>query len=103
MYNFIDKCLNGDALPEEIDDYIDTWHKGGTGMELHHFLGMTEEEYQAWLFEPDILAFIITGRRNKVHFTKLMSTEFTAMAARSQDISQLDYLQKWLKKQGHIK
>jgi hypothetical protein len=34
---------------QNIDDLIDRWHEGGTGMELHEFLGMSQDEYRAWV------------------------------------------------------
>jgi hypothetical protein len=37
--------------PEEkrINDLIDQWHEGNTGVPLHEFLGMTWEQYGEWL------------------------------------------------------
>jgi len=30
MSNFIRKCLEGNALLDDIDDYVDTWHESDT-------------------------------------------------------------------------
>ena len=38
---------------DDIDDLVDTWHAGGTGMPLHEFLGLTREEYAHWVEQPD--------------------------------------------------
>jgi len=38
---------------EEIDDKIDEWHNGNTGVELHEYLGMTLEEYALFVTDPD--------------------------------------------------
>ena len=34
---------------EDIDDRIDAWHRGNSKQPLHEFLGMSEEEYAAWV------------------------------------------------------
>jgi len=34
---------------EEMDNKIDEWHKGGSGIPLHEFLGLTLEEYKNWI------------------------------------------------------
>ena len=33
---------------DECDDMIDAWHEGGTGVELHEYLGWTWAEYAEW-------------------------------------------------------
>jgi hypothetical protein len=45
--SFIEKCINGDASLDEIDNYIDEWHDSDSdiNLELHEFLGMSWEEY----------------------------------------------------------
>ena len=40
---------------DDIDDLVDTWHAGGTGMPLHEFLGLTREQYARWVEQPDTL------------------------------------------------
>ncbi len=62
---FIGKCLSGDALYEDIDDYIDLWHNSDSEEKLHEFLGMTHDEYIEWVKHPDILPSIIANH-NKV-------------------------------------
>jgi len=47
--SFTAKYLKGLVRAEEIDAYIDEWHKGGSGKELHDFLGMTWGEYAYWV------------------------------------------------------
>jgi hypothetical protein len=38
----------------QLEDLVDKWHDSDTGLSLHEFLGMTEEEYSVWV-EFDIL------------------------------------------------
>ncbi len=65
MSNFILKCINGDALLTEIDDYIELWHDSGSDLSLHKFLGMTQEEYAFFVEDEHYLATIITDRIEK--------------------------------------
>lgn len=37
---------------EDIDDFIDIWHEGGTNKELHQYLGMTLKQYKEY-FKDD--------------------------------------------------
>lgn len=60
---FIDLCVRGEALPAEIDDFVELWHEGDSTLPLHEFLGMTSEEYSAWVRKPDLLPYIVTAHR----------------------------------------
>lgn len=60
---FIEKCLNGDVLCDDIDDYIDIWHESDSEDELFEFLGMTREEYALWVKDPDALPQIIANHQ----------------------------------------
>lgn len=61
---FVDLCGRGDASPDQIDDFIDLWHEDGSGLSLHDFLGMTWEEYSAWVVNPGLLRRIIDAHRS---------------------------------------
>ena len=39
--SFVDACLAGDCDLDAIDDFIDAWHDGDSGMPLWQFLGVT--------------------------------------------------------------
>lgn len=99
MSNFVVKCINGDALLSEIDDYIDLWHNNDTGMPLHAFLGMTQKEYALYVEDEQYLASIVTARKQKVDI-KLVIESQVAMVARSDNQVKSDRLQRWLKKEG---
>ena len=60
---FIDLCLSEQARPEDIDDFVDRWHEGKSGVELHDFLGMTWDEYARWVADPDLLPSIVAAHR----------------------------------------
>ncbi|MFN7638245.1 MAG: hypothetical protein ACK5SD_14990, partial [Pseudanabaena sp.] len=63
--SFIEKCINGDASLDEIDNYIDEWHDSDSdiNLELHEFLGMSWEEYSLWAVKPSLLAEILNHRK----------------------------------------
>ena len=101
---FIDLCLAGEVLLEEIDDFVDSWHSAPCGMTLHDYLGMTAEEYSLWLREPDALPYIITARHEQKPLTDTVEQAYQDMrlAARSNDQSKLARLQTWLKARGEL-
>ncbi len=101
MSNFIEQCLLGEVLMEEIDDYVDQWHESGNDMPIHKFLGMKRSEYSLWLSDPDMLPFIICAHRENKG-VDLVIEEFNALplAARSTDATKVTKLIKWLKKEG---
>lgn len=68
--SFVDAVLAGDAMPDDIDDFIDAWHASSEDIGLAEFLGMTEEEYAVWVEKPDGLSFVLArktamGRANE--------------------------------------
>jgi hypothetical protein len=60
---FVDLCGRGEAVPDQIDDFIDLWHRSESELSLHEFLGMSWEEYSAWVRKPDLLPLIIAAHR----------------------------------------
>lgn len=102
MSNFINKCLTGDALLDDIDDYIDAWHRDDGGLSLYDFLGMTRNEYSCWVQDPSCLPFIVHAR---VHGNELTDSSIPqdapAIAARSDHSSEIRIrLVEWLKDKG---
>jgi hypothetical protein len=46
-----------------IDDAIDRWHAGdGKGVPLHVYLGLTPEQYEKWLRDPDSMEEVLHGK-----------------------------------------
>ena len=62
---FLEQYLNGKALPEDIDDYVDQWHSDPGNQQIYEFLGMSEDEYSLWLRDPDMLLHIARARRER--------------------------------------
>ena len=61
--SFVDLCGRGDVSPDQIDDFVEQWHVGGSGLSLHEFLGMSWEEYSAWVLNPGLLPRIVAAHR----------------------------------------
>jgi len=102
---FVDKCLTGEALLADVDDYIDRWHEGegDPDASLAKFLGFTDEEYKLWAEKPNTLAFILNARRSGV---RLSGAEDYArsyrIAARGLSGQDIEELTQWLKQTGRI-
>lgn len=56
---FVGLFLQGIAKPHEIDDYVNLWHSSDSRLPLHEFLGLTAEEYEAWVKNPKKLDAIL--------------------------------------------
>lgn len=101
MSSFIEKCLKGRALLEEVDEYVENWHEDDQGEALHSFLGMTRGEYGLWLADPDVLPFIVDAHRRNISVSESIE-EFQRLplAARSDSPTKATQLLAWLKTQG---
>ena len=51
--SFMDLCLQGKAIPDEIDEYVAEWHRQEGDQAVISYLGMTSEEYQLFVRHPD--------------------------------------------------
>lgn len=64
---FLDLVVAQRTRPEDIDDFVDAWHDAYEGpLELHAFLGMSEEEYGRWALDPKALADIVDAHRARM-------------------------------------
>lgn len=102
--SFIELCLKGDVLEEEIDQFVENWHEGrdGVDVELHDYLGMGWREYQLWSTTPSVLPFILTARRNRTSLEHEMEQDRYAMAARARSAGEAARIEAWLREQGKI-
>ena len=84
--SFIDACLAGDSILDDIEDYISYWHENETNLALNEFLGMTSHEYGNWLKTGNdmVLRDIIEARNINVPYLtyEAMAPE-VRLAARS--------------------
>lgn len=94
MSNFIDDCLCGNVLLDDIDDFIDAWHDGDDDISLSEFLGMTQKEYALWVKEPTALPFIINAHRKKTTIDEIIVNQHKIAARGDVDV---DEISTWLK------
>lgn len=103
MSDFMTKCLNGDVMMDEIDDFIDDWHENPRNLELHQFLGMKEDEFQIWLSEADLLPYIIHARKTGKSIEDTLREEGSLpLAARGNSASRITDIVNWLHKHNYL-
>ena len=67
MSNFVQDCINGNALLTEIDYYVELWHNNTSIDEpIYTFLGMNKNEYALYIEDESYLASIITAHKENV-------------------------------------
>ena len=69
---FVDLYLGGDALPEEIDDFVDQWHESNSNETRAESLGFSAEEYAEWVEHPQSLTIILFARKHRVPFREML-------------------------------
>lgn len=65
--NFVELCLHGTVQPSEIDRFVEEWHEGrvGQNLKLHEHLGLSWEEYSAWVTRPSTLPSLLESRQRQ--------------------------------------
>jgi hypothetical protein len=100
--SFFDLYSQGHALADEIDDFIDQWHEGADSatrsMPLHEYLGLTREEYEIWVLNPDVLPHVLIARREARPLPELVNQYLDELpvAARASDDATITALRRWL-------
>ena len=106
---YMDLLLRGEALMQDIDDFIDTWHDASDGtsiaaLSLASFLGMTAEEYRLWVERPEALRYTAVAHKAEQPIsTVLASRDRFGLAARASDRGEAESLLHWLIDCGRIK
>ena len=91
--SFIDACLAGDAILDDIENYIKYWHENELKLELNEFLGMTPYEYANWIKtgEDMLLRDIIEARNINIPYLQYETmTQTVRLAARSYKKSEVE-------------
>ena len=102
---FVEKCLAGEALADEVDDYVDRWHDGDGDPDasLAKFLGFTDMEYRLWAEKPHLLQFIFNARRGGVPLDDARNDDAPyRLAARDLPAEDVEELTRWLKTIGEL-
>jgi hypothetical protein len=103
---FFDLYSQGHALAEEIDDFIDVWHEGADpdarNLPLHDYLGLTRDEYEIWVLNPDVLPHVLIARREARPLPEVvnMYLDELPVAARASDDATIRALRGWLAKRS---
>jgi hypothetical protein len=100
--SFIELCLQGRVLLDEIDDFVDAWHETDGKKPLHEFLGMKKSEYALWIRDPDLLAYIVKSRHDNVPLRVVVNDNYDRIAARADSAPKIQRLKKWLEEQGKL-
>lgn len=106
---YMDLLLDGQALLQDIDDFIDDWHDAPDGSwaashSLEEFLGMTPDEYTLWVERPESLRFIAAAHKAKQPVSAILaSRDRFGLVARASEQSEAHELLQWLIDHGRIK
>lgn len=101
MSSFIELCLEGKALVNDIDDFIDLWHESDSDLPLHQFLGMTRSDYSLWVADPAVLPHIINAHKQGRDVSDILEEiSPLPLAARSHSLHKTEKLIQWLKSEG---
>ncbi|MGB3366476.1 MAG: hypothetical protein WBA54_03230 [Acidaminobacteraceae bacterium] len=107
--NFIELCVNGEVLIDEIDDFVDQWHESDATNELYEYLGMTKFEYELWVENDSNLRLIIFARCNNLSTEKILKDgsfmnfySGIKTAARASSIEEALKITEWLKRTGKL-
>lgn len=103
--SFIELCLSGDVGLEDIDRFIEDWHKSSRGGSLASYLGLSDHEYALWVERPGVLPFILLARRYELPLESIaeLRSGKIPLAARAPTPAEADRFLSWLKKTGRVK
>jgi hypothetical protein len=102
--SFINLSLEGKVLLDEVDDFIDAWHKNPGDQPLHQFLGMSHAEYSLWLLDPDTMPIIIKARHEQLPLTAVVHDYYRTLrsAGRPEDSLKVRRLGQWLEQNAEL-
>lgn len=101
---FLDDCLKGDALLEDIDIYINRWNNSSDkNKSIHQYLGFTKEEYELWYKNPSLLKSICFAHKNNITISSLINeSKKERLVTRASSIEEANKILSWLKETGRI-
>jgi hypothetical protein len=69
-------------------------------LSLHEYLGLTRDEYEIWVLDPEVLPRILIARRQSRPLPEVMNEYLDELlvAARSSDTATIKVLRDWLAK-----
>ncbi|MFP3850542.1 hypothetical protein [Pseudomonas sp. W5-01] len=101
---FVELCLKGDALEEEIDQFVEAWHDGrqGADLALHEYLGMRWEKYQVWSTTPSVLPLVLAAHRFGTSLEDQLPQDTFTIAERARALSEAAKIEPRLSNIGKI-
>ena len=104
----MDACFAGQALLDDVDDWVDAWHDAGgrprgSAESLKNYLGFNDFEYSLWAEKPSMLRLIVAARHQHVPVEDVQSAaRFSLAAARAANNQDAILLLEWLQKTGRL-
>ena len=101
--SFIELVVDGKVSVDEIDDFVDVWHRKPNGESLYKYLGMEKSEYALWVRDPDSLTLIIKARREGRSLVRLIDDECEKfeLTAEASIPLKAKRLREWLKHEAN--
>lgn len=65
MKTFIDMCVEGTKKFEDLDDFIDEWHKSDSKIDLRKAIGLTKSQYEDFLRDDAFIEDLILQEKAK--------------------------------------
>ena len=97
--SFMSLALSGRVLADEIEDFLEVWHKSNSDEEAYEYLGMTFEEYSLWASDADAIDLILAARHNHRPLREAVNDNLRyqeRIAARSDEAGKLAILSRWI-------
>ena len=66
MTSFKEQYLLGNVSIDELDDFVDAWHKNQQGLTLQNYLGFDDIEYAAFVRGESEIQKVLEIRRKKL-------------------------------------
>ncbi|GLZ55010.1 hypothetical protein Acsp07_46270 [Actinomycetospora sp. NBRC 106378] len=105
---FMEACLAGAALLDDVDDWVEDWHEAdgqpnGYEVALREYLGLSTLEYAAWAERPSLLRSIVAGREQGRSFQDVNNdADLALVAARTKKDEDAKNLVRWLQETGRL-
>lgn len=100
---FFELYSQGEVSADKIDDFVGRWHDGNEpcakDLPLHEYLGLSHDEYEAWVYDANALPQILEARQSNRSLAEAMAERFEKMrrANRPEDGTTLFSLGNWLR------
>jgi hypothetical protein len=100
---FFDLYSRGEVTAEQIEGFVERWHENvdpwAKDLSLHEYLGLSDEEYRVWVYDPDALPHILTARRQNRPLREVIAKRLDALVLENRPVNQttISGLRIWLK------